>query len=614
MVGHTKSFFLSLLTFLLLLQMPGRAFAQNTEQVEAIFRCESIPQLIQTFEWSGTRSTILQSMMRSIQNESLDSGFERQIISELQKKPWRINTIKELEAEFQVIKGQYKADLITEAQARLRMACELSKYLHRDYLENFDRASIFSPQSVPYAFYTYVRENELWRNLTNPDLDPETSYLDDPAIESTQGEDIGLQEDPFPANNPSPASNIDLLTILYWLFLILIGWIILSVISGYLLKNQRFTNPITRQVFDILLWPFRLIQPLLVERPPGEKKFFGLSQRAYGDPLSEEQLKLMIDNRIAETEKEEPPKAEEAPKDKRINDLQAQLDRLEKEQTTPISQPSNSDDPPPSAIDALQAKVDRLSQQLETLTQQLNTQKQEIADQQEDHSQTSQELSEFRKVLQEELGKYKKDIDNQLLNLSKTIATQTEEPEDEEEEEEYEEEPPADGGMSNSPGLNLEIETPDEEEETPEEDEAEEEEETPEESEEEISSAASDQLELTPLPAKDSPKQYIYYASSPQQGIFKGHRLEHGFIPKQTVYKITVDKENPEKASYTMVTHEPTIRLALNILDSYILPAMDLRGPGNIMEATDIGPVEAGELKKVEKDWHIVQKGVLHYS
>jgi hypothetical protein len=63
-----------------------------------------------------------------------------------------------------------------------------------------------------------------------------------------------------------------------------------------------------------------------------------------------------------------------------------------------------------------------------------------------------------------------------------------------------------------------------------------------------------------------------------------------------------------------MVTHEPTIRLALNIMDSYILPAMDLSGPGNIMEATEIGPVEEGELKKVDEDWHIVRKGVLHYS
>ena len=607
MIGKLKSFYIYLSAALFLFfSVPG-AHAQNTDQVEAIFRCESIPQLIETFDWSGTRSAILQSMMRSIQNESLNSGFERQIIQELQKKPWRINTIKQLEAEFQVIKGQYNAELISEADARLRMACEFSKYLHRDYLENFDRASIFSTQSVPFAFYTYVRENELWQNLTKPDLDPENTYVE----ESTTPNKLNTEEEGRPVFPPSESGNtgIDTLTLLYWLFLILIGWIILSVITGSLLKNQRFTNPITRQIFNILLWPFRLIQPLLVERPPGEKKFFGLSQRTYGNPLSEEQLKLMIDNRISETEKSEAPAEEMPTRENRIDALEEQLRRLEQEQSTPTWEKPKNEVPTTdtSALESLQNKVDQLSQQLDTLSQQLNTQQQKLEDHQRDQSQTSQDLNDFRKLLQEELGKHKKDIDNKLLQLSKTIAAQADDFEDDEEEEDLlEEEPPTDGGLlSHSPGLNLEIETPEEEEE----------EESKEESEEEDSSAASDQLELTPLPAKDSPPtQYIYYASSPQRGVFRGQRLEPGFIPKQTVYKITVDKDNPEKASYTMVTHEPTIRLALNIMDSYIIPAMDLSGPGNIMEATEIGPVEEGELKKVDKDWHIVRKGVLHYS
>jgi hypothetical protein len=601
-VGNMKSLLISLAATLFLLLFLQGAHAQNTDQVEAIFRCESIPQLIETFDWSGTRSTILQSMIRSIQNESLNSGFERQIIQELQKKPWRINTIKQLEAEFQVIKGQYNAELIGEADARLRMACELSKYLHRDYLENFDRASIFSTQSVPYAFYTYVRENELWQNLTNPDLDPENSYIEEPAAQS----EPNTEEENRSVFPPSETGNtgIDILTLLYWLFLILIGWIILSVITGSLLKNQRFTNPITRQIFDVLLWPFRLIQPLLVERPSGEKKFFGLSQQTYGNPLSEEQLKLMIDNRISETEKKEGPIEEAPSRENRIDALEEQLRRLEQEQSAPLSDEAKKEPPitNTSALESLQNKVDQLSQQLEILSRQLNTQQQKLDNHQADQTQTSQEINEFRKVLQEELGKYKKDIDNKLLQLSKSIATQAEDFE-EEEEELLEEEPPTDGGLNHTTGLDLEIEELEEGEAEPEEG-----------LQEQDSSAASDQLELTPLPAKDNPPQYIYYASSPQRGIFRGQRLEPGFIPKQTVYKITIDKDNPEKASYTMVTHEPTIRLALNIMDSYILPAMDLSGPGNIMEATEIGPVEEGELKKVDEDWHIVRKGVLHYS
>ncbi len=68
--------------------------AQNTSQVGALFTCESITQLTQTFEWSGTKSSALQSMMRSISREDLTTGFEAQIINELSKRPWRQNTIR----------------------------------------------------------------------------------------------------------------------------------------------------------------------------------------------------------------------------------------------------------------------------------------------------------------------------------------------------------------------------------------------------------------------------------------------------------------------------------------------------------------------------------------
>lgn len=606
---------LVLVLFFGILTTSQAAFAQNLEKVEKIFRCENFDQLIETFDWSGTRSTVLISMMRSIQTENLNSGFERQIISELQKKPWRLTTIKELEAEFQVIRGQYNADLISEQDARLRLACELAKYLHRDYLQNFDRASIFSSQSAPYAFYAYVRENNLWQNLTNPDLD-EDPIVSDPAemdntIESTETTDL-------PDNPDRGANNIDLLTILYWAFLLLIGWIVLSVISGSLLKNQRFTNPVTRQVFAVLLWPFKLIEPFLANRPPGEKKFHGLSQKAYGNPLSEEQLRLMIDNRIAETEKEKgsQPSADSSPTNERMNALEAQLAKLEQEQ----QHIESSAEPTPTdtsslqqVIIALEAKVESLHQKIDRLHQQF----QESEGKETAASLTSSELAKIKAVFREELDDYKQDIDEQLLQITAAIANQFEE---EDEDDSYEEVWEKKDGTSVAPIFDLEFNEEEEEEDQKEEEDEEpetEEDQTEEVDEEpetpEFSSSASDQLDFTPIPAEDRPKQYIYYASSPQKGIFYGKRLESGFIPKQTVYKITIDKDEPDHATFTMVTHEPTIRLALNILDSYVLPAMDLEGPGNLEDATDIGPVEAGELKKEGDDWFIVKKGVLHY-
>lgn len=557
--GKLKSSFLFLYLLSLLLTSRG-AFAQNTDQVEDLFSCESIPQLLQTFEWSGTRSQVLQSMMRSIQNEPLNSGFERQIIQELQKKPWRINSIKALSAEFQVITGQYSAGLITEDDARLRLACALSMFLHRDYLENFDRATIFAPQSVPYKFYTYVRKYQLWQNLTNPDFTTLPLENSASSAESLLSADElpGNIENSVPTAQPKRQRNIDLLQVLYWLFLILTGWVLLAVISGTLLKNQRFTNPVTQRIFSYLLWPFQLLQPLLAARPKGDKKFFGRQQTAYGTPLSEEQLTLMIDQRIAQTENKAP------------------------EPTSPAPQTKDN----AAAFQTLQQQLNQLQQQLDQLAQQLSSQ---------------QEAQEQKAAtLQEKLEQYKKEIDNRILSLNQSIALQNNEVE--EEEEEPEEVYPTEVGTSHIPG-------PEPDSVSPEEDEEEETEQRPDDS-----SAASDQLELTPLAAKDPPESYIYYASSPQQGIFRGQRLEAGFIPRQTVYKITIDKDNPDQASYTMVTHEPTIRLALNIMETYILPAMDLSGPGDIMEATEIGPVEEGRLKKIADDWHIVRKGVLHFS
>lgn len=568
------------------------SLAQNTSQVGALFSCESITQLTQTFEWSGTKSSALQSMMRSIAREDLSSGFEVQIVNELAKRPWRQNTLKALEAEFLVIKGQYKANIILEGEARRRMACELAKYLHQDYLTNFDQQSIFSPESTPFKFYSYVRQNNLWRNLDSDEVSleetTEVAPSNNPALFDQDERETLVQ--------PKKTTNLNLINILYWTFLVACAWVLLSLILGAFLKNQRFRNPITQQVFEILLLPFQLIKPLLTEKTKPKNTFYGLEKQAYGTPLSEDNIKTLIDSRIAETS----PSPESAPKTEeeqdRLTAIENQLARLENQNQNPVSEPgevqAGAELQIGQLIKDLQLQLDALDKKVDLLNTKLEQQNTQMPS--ENASELSvNKLSQVRQIVTQEISDFNLDLDKRIkaleLKNSKPadIAPVESDPVDPEAE---------------SPGLSVETPEPTSEVEPPV---------IPEEQPEE-NIAPAEQLDLPPLPSPLMP-QFIYYASSPQKGVFYGRRLENGFISKQTVYKIMVDKDKPAQASFTLVTDEATIRLALNILDSYILPAMELRGPGKIADATDIGPVEPGILQKEGENWKIVKKGVLHY-
>ncbi|MEM6379455.1 MAG: hypothetical protein AAF705_14700, partial [Bacteroidota bacterium] len=567
----------------------------NTSQVGALFSCESITQLTQTFEWSGTKSSSLQSMMRSIAREDLNSGFELQIVSELAKRPWRQNTIKELEAEFQVIKGQFKADIILEGEARRRMACELAKYLHRDYLSNFDQQSIFSPDSVPFKFYSYVRQNNLWRNLDN-DI---TSLEETTEVPPSSNPALFDENERESLVQPKKTNNLNLINILYWTFLVACGWVLLSLILGTFLKNQRFRNPVTQQIFEILLLPFQLIKPLLTEKPNPKNTFYGLEKQAYGTPLSEDKIKTLIDSRIAERDTQAEPNVTSEESQDRLSAIETQLAWLQKSQTTnqtsePDTPQAKSDQQVAKLIEELQLRLDALSKKVDQLNTKLETQTPQMPSNPSNELSVNN-LSQVRQIVTQELSDFNLEIEKRIkaLELKNTGILPPTLPKN----------PPVEL-ETESPGLSVESMDPPLEVEMPE---ISEPDDQPEES-----IAPAEQLELNPIPNTLMP-QFIYYASSPQRGVFYGRRLENGFIPKQTVYKIIIDKENPEQASFTLVTDEATIRLALNILDSYILPAMELRGPGKIADATDIGPVEPGLLQKEGDNWRIVKKGVLHY-
>lgn len=587
----TVAYFVLQSTFLL---------AQNTSQVGALFSCESITQLTQTFEWSGTKSSSLQAMMRSIAREDLSSSFELQIISELAKRPWRQNTIGDLQAEFQVIKNQYKASIILEGEARRRMACELAKYLHQDYLSNFDQQSIFSPESVPFKFYSYVRQNNLWRNLDSeeeilPEEPSEVAPSNNPALLDADERETLVQ--------PKNTNNLNLINILYWTFLVACAWVLLSLILGTFLKNQRFRNPITQQVFEILLLPFQLIKPLLTDNKRSKNTFYGLEKQAYGTPLSEDKIKTLIDSHIAQNtagSESTPPSPGEQD---RLSAIETQLAWLQKQkQDTPLEQgavEATSNPQREQLMEQLRLRLDALIKKVDQIEAKIEQQSTLIPNESANELSVNN-LSQVRQIVNQEISDFNLELDRRIKALEAKNSAQPPISSTEED---------STPATIESPGLSTEDTETTLETETPKEPEVPAAENlVP--TEENL--APPEQLELSPLPSNLMP-QFIYYASSPQKGVFYGRRLENGFISKQTVYKITIDKENPEQASFSLVTDEATIRLALNILDSYILPAMELRGPGKIADATEIGPVEPGQLQKEGENWRIVKKGVLHY-
>lgn len=531
--------------------------------MEAIFRCESIPQLLQTFERSGTKSRTLESMMRSIQGDKLDSGFELQILQKLDEKPWRINTISDLDAEFQIIKNQYKAKIILEEEARRRFACELAKYLHRDYLLNFDEQAIFSPQSEPYAFYTYIRENDLWQNLLTENLSPaetETEQMPPPIAGPRDNEQI---------LKPEKTKGVTLLDFFYWTFLIFGAWLLLSIVLGLLTENRRFTNPTTQQIMEVLLMPYRGL--LRLWNSPQLREGFGGTQKPntgrYGTPVSEEELQNLTKEQIQARQKaEQPPR------------------------TSPEATPET---PAPQKVQQLEQKLAELTSRMGQLSTKTDTPASgtpdEITELREDLQRTQVQLDKIGLRL-EKLDQKLTGLDQQILSKAAVIEiVQAHTGGGTTRQEETPPTPPPDTPSGKvKPGLQIDLDP----------------------QAESTTEVPDDTLELTPIPGK---QQQIWYASSPQKGLFYGRRLEDKFMPRQTVYKITVDAYDPNRATFTLVEDEDTIRLALNIPDSYIAPAMDLKGEGKVSESRDIGPIEAGLLEKEGENWKIVKKGVLHY-
>ncbi|MEO0340211.1 MAG: hypothetical protein AAF242_13495 [Bacteroidota bacterium] len=573
--------------------------AQNFDNVDSEFECASISELLQTFELSGTKSTALVSMMRSIGRDPIDSGFDQQIITELAKRPWRIESIKNLEADFLVILGQFNARIIDEDATRQRLACELAKYLHKDYLINFDRESIFSPPSQAFKFYTGIREQGLWRNL----IDEETGEMAEPE-QSTPSFDF-LEEDSnndeTPTIVPEAEKGLSFLTFLYYLVLGIGAWILLSLLLGIVIGDQRFKNPTTQQIASFILIPFQLIRPVLTAnstRTTGSIR--ELKPKNYATEISEEQIKRFIDERVIATQANQITSTTEGspihPELDRIQELELAVAALQKggDLSNNVTLPIGDNEDIAGLMDQLQFKIEMLEKKLDLFRSDLDR-LQEAWGSGQTGAGAQLDLAPIRKLITQELADYDLALDKRIKALEEKGKSTIDKSKPTS---------PIASIPTESPGLSIPPTT------TP----------LPQQIEFEIQKEKEEEedfLELPTLPKKDSPiatpTQYIWYASSPQKGLFYGRRLETGFVAKQTVYKIIIDKAKPKQATFTLVDDEATVRLAMNIPDSYILPAMELHGPGKLAEAQEIGPVEPGKLEKEGENWRIVKKGVLHY-
>ena len=99
-----------------------------------------------------------------------------------------------------------------------------------------------------------------------------------------------------------------------------------------------------------------------------------------------------------------------------------------------------------------------------------------------------------------------------------------------------------------------------------------------------------------------------FYAPAPRNGVFYTDNLSPHFEVGTHYYEIRItDSGNSE---YTLVDNNEARRLAFNIQDDYILPAMDIQG-SEIIDPARVQIIEMGELVKEGENWKISKKAVL---
>ena len=102
-----------------------------------------------------------------------------------------------------------------------------------------------------------------------------------------------------------------------------------------------------------------------------------------------------------------------------------------------------------------------------------------------------------------------------------------------------------------------------------------------------------------------------FYSPTPRKDKFIERILKNQHVSKETIYQITVI--DSKSAVYELVDDPETIRHAMNIPNSYLLPVAEVVGEGRIEDAKDIWVMERGELVKDGQNWRIEKKVRLAY-
>jgi hypothetical protein len=105
----------------------------------------------------------------------------------------------------------------------------------------------------------------------------------------------------------------------------------------------------------------------------------------------------------------------------------------------------------------------------------------------------------------------------------------------------------------------------------------------------------------------------IQYSGIPQRGEFSDREMKDDFKGGMTFYEIRINKRNSFEAEFTLVEDKETQRRAMDVADTYLKPACELKGTGDIKNARSITKITSGKITKSGVNWKITKKAIIEY-
>ncbi|MEL6717796.1 MAG: hypothetical protein AAFO82_08485 [Bacteroidota bacterium] len=110
--------------------------------------------------------------------------------------------------------------------------------------------------------------------------------------------------------------------------------------------------------------------------------------------------------------------------------------------------------------------------------------------------------------------------------------------------------------------------------------------------------------------SSSSSRETMFSAPPNKNGTFFSRKLSSDLKTTEHTYQISI--VNDQEATYSLVNNQAVMRIALNMPDDYILPAMEIKGDRNANRSQNVRSTE-GKLKKEGDNWKIVEKGTFYY-